>query len=459
MILTHGDHIYIHVLTLPKFPLQIVPQNQLKLLYRETEFTKLINEHLIYGPNFINHEKIFEKQTEYTEIKMQHNSHVYEVPNIIERKTRMFPVCHDKDSIIFNSQLNYNIKNILQPMIDTILLDNITDIEYEKMKITINNLYNSSQKNDISLIPEVTNHTQRFEIYRKCWREMKQFFSLFNQNNLLELMDNLWPQFFFDKKEEMSESKRKKFVEIQRDKNGAPIFPIHLGALTIHEVGKVVWDRPAFHTDKYIWPVGFKSTRVYTSAKNIEERIPYTCEIIDGGTAPQFVLNCKDFDEPIVAQSCTGAWQSVVKKVNEMKSEETGKRTYTNISGPEYFGLAHPTVMKLISELPNAEKCLRPNAPHTYSNNKNEKSEELDDDIELEENVNKREQKHEESLKEAQKMLWKSNQNYFDYIKKKNQILNSAIEFDGREKGEEGLYENKKKKRKYEDEKSMKIQD
>lgn len=53
-----------------------------------------------------------------------------------------------------------------------------------------------------------------------------------------------------------------------------------------------------------------------------------------------------------------------MKKINEIKTEEAGKRVFTNVSGPEYFGLAHPTVMKLISELPNAEKCIRPNAPH-----------------------------------------------------------------------------------------------
>lgn len=41
------------------------------------------------------------------------------------------------------------------------------------------------------------------------------------------------------------------------------------------------------------------------------------------------------------------------------------------MSGPEYFGLAHPTVMKLISELPNAEKCVRPNCQHQPSRQPN----------------------------------------------------------------------------------------
>ena len=33
------------------------------------------------------------------------------------------------------------------------------------------------------------------------------------------------------------------------------------------------------------------------------------------------------------------------------------ERKTVNISGPEYFGLANPTVSQLIQELPDADKC------------------------------------------------------------------------------------------------------
>ena len=32
---------------------------------------------------------------------------------------------------------------------------------------------------------------------------------------------------------------------------------------------------------------------------------------------------------------------------------------YTSVSGPEYFGYANPVILKLIQDLPNAEKCTR----------------------------------------------------------------------------------------------------
>ncbi len=40
-----------------------------------------------------------------------------------------------------------------------------------------------------------------------------------------------------------------------------------------------------------------------------------------------------------------------------MMQEHTGKDTYTQLSGPEMFGFAHPTIAKLIQEMPGAENC------------------------------------------------------------------------------------------------------
>ncbi len=47
--------------------------------------------------------------------------------------------------------------------------------------------------------------------------------------------------------------KGRKQVEVERDRHGNVVFPIQLGSsLTIHSIGSVIYDRPAYHTDKYI---------------------------------------------------------------------------------------------------------------------------------------------------------------------------------------------------------------
>jgi len=215
--------------------------------------------------------------------------------------------------------------------------------------------------------------------------------------------------------------------------------------------------------------------------KNVDERIVYTCEIKDGGPAPIFVLNCKDFEAPIEERSATAAWTSVVKRVNEIKSEESGKKVFTNVSGPEYFGLANPTVMKLISELPNAEKCDRPNAVHIPKSwNSNQKrsetnltstTEDIDQSLSKQEDLIPMDQKpldltttattttlKEEELTEKQKrnskieekklkiskelknLNWNQELSFYEYVGMKRKLMNVSVEFDGRKEGEKFLY-------------------
>lgn len=48
--------------------------------------------------------------------------------------------------------------------------------------------------------------------------------------------------------------------------------PIQLRGLTIECMGRVIFDRPKFHAKRYIWPVGFKSTRIYSSMTQLDQK-------------------------------------------------------------------------------------------------------------------------------------------------------------------------------------------
>lgn len=74
---------------------------------------------------------------------------------------------------------------------------------------------------------------------------------------------------------------------ISVDKNGEPIYPLQIGALTIHNLGKIVYDRPGYHTENWIYPIGFVSTRIYGHIKEPERKCIYTCKIIDDGDYPR----------------------------------------------------------------------------------------------------------------------------------------------------------------------------
>lgn len=88
-------------------------------------------------------------------------------------------------------------------------------------------------------------------------------------------------------------------------------------------------------------------------------RAQYVNEILDGGDEPLFqVTAMEEGREPVVITAATssGAWAEVGKRVNDCRERVSGKRMFTQISGPEMFGYAHPTIIRLLQELPGAEK-------------------------------------------------------------------------------------------------------
>jgi hypothetical protein len=61
---------------------------------------------------------------------------------------------------------------------------------------------------------------------------------------------------------------KKKFtrVNIERDLEGNILYPIVISpTLSILNLGVVEWERPAYHSEKNIFPIGFKSLRKGTS--------------------------------------------------------------------------------------------------------------------------------------------------------------------------------------------------
>lgn len=46
-------------------------------------------------------------------------------------------------------------------------------------------------------------------------------------------------------------------VELERDDHGQYKLPVEVDSWTVISLGKVVWDKPAFHNQRYIYPVGY----------------------------------------------------------------------------------------------------------------------------------------------------------------------------------------------------------
>ena len=152
-------------------------------------------------------------------------------------------------------------------------------------------------------------------------------------------------------------NKKDNKLNIQRDQNGNIIYPIIINNnLKVLNLGTIIYDNKNFHSEKNIFPVGYKSVREYQSMFNLKNRAEYTCEILDGGNKPQYKVTCnEDIEHPIIRDSSTGCWSYIVSAINELQGNKKKKVT---INGIERFGLCESKIVRLLSSLPNADKVI-----------------------------------------------------------------------------------------------------
>ncbi|XP_074072527.1 transforming growth factor beta regulator 1 isoform X1 [Macrotis lagotis] len=170
------------------------------------------------------------------------------------------------------------------------------------------------------------------------------------ENNKVEVLKKA------SKKKKMEGGARKLVQPIALDPSGRPVFPIGLGGLTVYSLGEIITDRPGFHDEGAIYPVGFCSTRVFASMKCPDQKCLYTCQIKDGGVQPQFEIVPEDDPEnAIVGSSANACHAELLKTINAARG-----KLLPNVlpSGADFFGFSHPTIHNLIQSCPGARKCV-----------------------------------------------------------------------------------------------------
>jgi hypothetical protein len=135
-------------------------------------------------------------------------------------------------------------------------------------------------------------------------------------------------------------------------------FPIEISPHSkIHALGRIEWERPAFHNDRYIYPIGFLSSRLSASLDRRSQKARWFSEIIDGGDAPIFRVWMEGREDSVFeGASPTAPWTQVLRAVAVARQNPSKS---ASVSGPEAFLLASPLVLQLIQGLPDAEKCTR----------------------------------------------------------------------------------------------------
>jgi chromodomain-helicase-DNA-binding protein 7 len=149
----------------------------------------------------------------------------------------------------------------------------------------------------------------------------------------------------------------------EQNEDGSPIFPIKLsGLMTLVSLGKLVTDRDGFHSQRYIYPVGYLCERLYPSVIHPEEKVWYNCRVLDrGGDLPVFRVELKN--DPSIGfegNAPSNPWLVVVKTVEEerRKAGTAGNRSLT-ISGPEYYGFSSPLTIHLMQQMDGVDSLTK----------------------------------------------------------------------------------------------------
>jgi chromodomain-helicase-DNA-binding protein 7 len=106
----------------------------------------------------------------------------------------------------------------------------------------------------------------------------------------------------------------------------------------------------------YIYPAGYKTSRVYTSPVNPEEKVVCYSEILDDDSELPLFMVTATGDEMIVftGTTPTALWAYEIRElVIRFDSKEK------TVSGPDAFLLSSPVAIVLIEHLPGASECHR----------------------------------------------------------------------------------------------------
>ncbi|KAG4066102.1 hypothetical protein HA402_001349 [Bradysia odoriphaga] len=149
------------------------------------------------------------------------------------------------------------------------------------------------------------------------------------------------------KKMEATQQNQQQFVQtISINQNGRPIYPITIGNLSIHDLGAIIVDRPGYHTENWIYPIGFVSTRIYGHIKEPHRKCLYTCKIIDCGDYPRFEIIPEEMPEYLIAGPSADLCHAAL--LQTMNHHSDGRELAVIPQGEYFFGLAHPAIATLL---------------------------------------------------------------------------------------------------------------
>jgi len=158
-------------------------------------------------------------------------------------------------------------------------------------------------------------------------------------------------------------------VFIERDENrqvanvmstGMESNVLRIGSLTFLSVGQLLPHQlNNFHSEHFIFPIGYKILRYYWSMRVVNQRCKYFCSIADTDNRPEFVVEIEEPGfEPAVFKdkTCLGAWDPILAEIEKVRRAADNTKIFpAYMSGEDLFGFTEPNIIKVLESLPGIE--------------------------------------------------------------------------------------------------------
>ncbi|CAN6460712.1 unnamed protein product [Victoria cruziana] len=168
--------------------------------------------------------------------------------------------------------------------------------------------------------------------------------------------------------EEKDESNSSVLLSDEKDESAEypNVCPFEIGDLKVTNLGKIVKDSEYFHSEHYIWPVGYCAIRKFASIADSKKISEYKMEVLRNPRSkalPLFRVTLGS-GEQINGRSPSACWRKVYGRIKKASVSpviydlNVGKRNKWK-SGSYMFGFSIKKVRKLIQGLPNSSSLTK----------------------------------------------------------------------------------------------------
>lgn len=107
---------------------------------------------------------------------------------------------------------------------------------------------------------------------------------------------------------------------------------LRVGSLIFLNVGQLLPHQlPNFHTQNFIYPIGYKIARIYWSMRLFNKRCRYICSIHDNAGRPEFRVLVQEAGHPdleLRASSARSVWLQILEPMLSVRRAADGVQVF-----------------------------------------------------------------------------------------------------------------------------------